>query len=211
MKALLWLLALPWLLIASEHKSMINIHLNGGGILSTKIVYQALNTAGQRVGMVRYENNGESVQMEIAASGLKPFEPKYFTEILRENGIILTKVMFRDKRWIMEFNAEGTQWNIPAITPDEGAQMEKSLMSNWFSVNQSSAISIEAPYGNKWYPDVAVLDSSMRILSSIREFTPRERLDFSLPKEAMYLKVSNTNGMKLLKEGMWIEHSESGR
>lgn len=209
MKAFVWLLALPWLLIAREHKSMMNIHLNGGGILSTKIVYQALNTSGQRVGMLRYENDGESTQMEMVTSGIKPFEPKYFTEVLRENGIVLTKGIFRDKKWIMEFNAAAAQWNIPAITLDEGAQMEKTLTSNWFVVNQSRAISIEAPYGNKWYPDVAVLDSSMRVLSSIREFTPRERLEFSLPEEAMYLKVSNANGMKLLKEGMWIEHSES--
>lgn len=190
---------------------MMDIHLNGGGILSTKIVYQALNTSGQRVGMVRYENDGESIRMELVASGIKPFEPKYFAEVLRENGIILTKGIFRDKRWIMEFNTEAAQWSIPSITPDEGAQMEKSLTANWFVVNQSNAITIEAPYGNKWYPDVAVLDSSMRILSSIREFTPRERLDFSLPEEAMYLKVSNANGMKLLKEGMWIEHSDTGR
>ncbi len=209
MKAFFLLLAFSCFLIASEHKSMINVHLTGGGVLSTKIIYQALNAIGMRAGMLRYEDDGESVQMEMTVSGIKPFEPKSFTEILRENGLILTKGTFRDKQWFMEFNTAQIQWNIPAITPDEGAQMEKSFTPNWFIVNQAKAISIEAPYGNKWYPEVAVLDSSMQVLFSIREFTSKERLNFTLPEEAMYLKVSNANGMTLLKEGMWIESAES--
>jgi hypothetical protein len=208
-KAFYWLVVFPWLLIASEHQNRVDIRLIGGGILSTKIVYQALNTVGQRVGMLRYENDGESVEMEMVVSGTKPFDPKYFTDILRENGVILTKGTIRNKRWNMEFNAAVIQWNIPAITLNEGAQMEKSLTANWFVVNQSRVISIDAPYSGKWYPEVAVLDSSLHVLSSIREFASRERLSFSLPEDAMYLKVSNTNGMKLLKEGVWIEASDS--
>lgn len=211
MKPLVWMVIFTFLLQAGDTKTDIDLRILNGNILSSKIIIQALGSAGQRVNIHRYKSDIDTTQMEISVSGRKIFDPKYFSEILRENGLILTKGTTRNKRWIMEFNAAATHWNIPVITPNESAQMEKSLTSNWYIVNQSSVISIEAPYGNKWYPDVAVLDSSMRVLSSIREFIPRERLDFSLPAEAMYLKVSNTNGMKLLKEGMWIEHGESER
>lgn len=211
MKPLVWMMFFACSLLAGDAKAEIDLRVAHGSTLSSKIILQALSSSGQRVTVHRYKSDSDMTLMEISLSGRKAFDPRNFSDVLGENGLILTKGTIRDKRWLMEFDGSQIHWNIPAITPDEGAQMEKSLTSNWFSINQSSVISIEAPYGNKWYPDVAVLDSSLRVLSSIREFTPREQLVFSLPEGAMYLKVSNANGMKLLKEGMWIEHGNEGR
>ncbi len=211
MKPLALLIFFACSLLAGDVKSEMDLRVIHGSTLSSKIILQTLGAAGQRVTVHRYKSDSDTTLMELSLSGRKAFDPRNFSEILGENGLVLTKGTIRDKRWQMEFDASQIHWNIPAITPDEGSQMEKSFTSNWFTVNQASVISIEAPYGNKWYPDVAVLDSALRVLSSMREFTPREQLTFSLPEGAMYLKVSNANGMKLLKEGMWIEHGNEGR
>jgi hypothetical protein len=162
---------------------------------------------GQHVNMHRYENDGQTVEMDIILSGRKAFYPKYFGEFLRENGMAITKASLKNKNWYLEIDASNAVWNIPSITVDEGAQLEKSTLHHWYTVDQAKAISIEAPYGGKWYPDVAVMDSKMQVLVSFRAFTSRDQMSFALPEGAVYLKVSSTNGMKLLKEGMWIEHA----
>jgi len=210
-KLLIWFVIFTLSLVAGDTKTDVTLQVAHGSILSSKIIVQALNTIGQRVSIHRYESDGEMIRMEISLSGRKAFDPKYFSDILRENGVMITTGAVRDKKWTIEIDASSVVWQIPAITPDEGGQMEKSIIPTWFVVNQSRALTIEAPYGNKWYPDIAVLDANMNVLSSLRSFKAQERMSFSLPEGAMYLKVANTNGMKLLKEGMWIEHATDGR
>jgi len=210
-KLLIWFVIFTLSLVAGDTKTDVTLQVAHGSILSSKIIVQALNTIGQRVSIHRYESDAEMIRMEISLSGRKAFDPKYFSDILRENGVMITTGAVRDKKWTIEIDASSVVWQIPAITPDEGGQMEKSIIPTWFVVNQSRALTIEAPYGNKWYPDIAVLDANMNVLSSLRSFKAQERMSFSLPEGAMYLKVANTNGMKLLKEGMWIEHATDGR
>lgn len=207
MKLLVWFVIFTFSLVAADIKAEVNLQVIRGGILSTKIITQAFNTIGQRVNIHHYESYGEMTRMGISLSGRKVFDLKYFNEILRDNAMIITAGIVHEKTWSFKIDASSVLWQIPAITTDEGAQMEKMVVPAWFTVNQSSALTIEAPYGNKWYPEIAVLDANMEVLSSLRTFKSQETMSFTLPDGAMYLKVANTNGMKLLKEGMWIENS----
>lgn len=206
-KVLFFLLIFLLSLGAAENKAELHLQVAKGGIVSTKILSSALQTMGQHVNIHRYENDGQTVEMDIILSGRKAFDPKYFGEFLRENGMAITKASLQNKNWYLEMDASDAVWNIPSITVDEGAQLEKSTLHHWYTVDQAKAISIEAPYGGKWYPDVAVMDSKMQVLVSFRAFTSRDQMSFALPEGAKYLKISSTNGMKLLKEGMWIEHA----
>lgn len=201
-----WFLIFPLLLNATDTQKFF-IHLLHADRVATKVVIQAFHNAGQKVLIERYLRDGEDIVMEMVVQGTKPFDSKRFGEIVRDNGIVITKGSSQKHEWKITMDASAIRWNVPEITPDEGFQLEKSSVSGWFVINRSSAITIEAPYGNQWYPDVAVLDQNMEVLVSLRAFKPQERLSFELPSEAMYLKVSSTNGMKLLKEGMWIEHA----
>lgn len=206
-KTYIGLFFLPVLLLGAEYKSSLNITMQHANRVAARIIVQALTTLGQRFTIHRYDRDDQTVQMSISMNGTRPFEPKYFGEILRENALVVSKGSVKNNQWTIVLDASDLKWNVSAITPDEGAQMEKSALSSWFVINQATAINIEAPYSGKWYPDVAILDSNMEVLSSLREFKPQEKLTFALPSGAMYMKVSSTNGMKLLKEGMWIEHA----
>ncbi len=193
------------MLKATENRSELHLYLLNGGVVATKIIIGALNTMGQRVNLYRYVDNVQNIEMEMTLSGRKAFDPKSFKEHLGESGIILTKGSVKNKSWNLELEGGSVIWNIPSITLDEGAQVGKSPFPSWYKVNGVQAISIEPPYSGHWYPDIAAMDASMNVLGSLRIFTPRDQMSFSLPEGSIYLKVSSTNGMKLLKEGMWIE------
>ena len=199
------LLILFLTLKAAENKSELHLHILNGDVVSTKIIVSALNTMGQRTTIYRYTNDVQSSEMDISLSGRKAFDPKYFKELLDESGIVLTKGSVKNKSWSLEMNADQESWNISSITVDEGAQLEKSTLPFWYRVESIKEISIEPSYGGRWYPDIAVMDGNMNVLGSLRTFISRERMSFSLPEGSRYLKVSSTNGMKLLKEGTWIE------
>lgn len=194
-------------LAATESKNELHLQVLDGGIVSIKIIVSTLNSMGQLVNMVRCNNNGDLVEMDILLSGRKAFEPKYFRELLGESGIKVTKGSVQNKKWTLEMDASFARWNLPSISRNEGAQLGKSTLPFWYDVENARGISIEAPYGGKWYPDIAVMDASMNVLGSLRTFVSRDQMNFSLPNGSRYLKVSSANGMKLLKEGMWIEHT----
>jgi len=205
-KLVVWLYVLLAILHGKENQQILDIHCSNGTILSTKIILQALQTTGQKVKIIQTVRDEQGIHLELIASGIKPFEGRYFSEILSENGILLTKATVKEKKWLLLLDASQSRWDIPKVSPDEGSGMDKSSNASWFRVDESSALTIEAPYAGKWYPEIALFDASMTVLESVREFTPKARLDFSLPQGATYLKVSNSNGMKLLKEGTYIEH-----
>lgn len=206
MKYFVWLCFLLTILNSQENQQTLDIYCPSGTILSTKILLQALQTTGQKVKITQTVRDERGIRLQLTASGNKPFEGRYFSEILKENGMLLTKATVKEKKWLLIVDASQARWEIPKISSDEGAQMEKSSNPNWFRVDESTALSIAAPYNGKWYPEIALLDASMNVLATVREFTPKAKLDFSLPQGAMYLKVSNANGMRLLKEGTYVEH-----
>jgi len=205
-KQLFWLSLFLVLLNGKENQQVLNLHCQSGTVISTKIILQALQTMGQKVKITQTIRDEQGVYLELTTSSNKPFESRYFGEILQEHGIFLTKVTIKDKKRLLILNASQARWEIPKISPDEGAQVEKTLAANWFRVDESSALTIEAPYSGKWYPEIALFDASMTLLASVREFIPKAKMEFSLPQGTTYLKVSNANGMKLLKEGTYIEH-----
>lgn len=190
---------------AKEIKSDLHLNVTYGGSLSTVIVGHVLGSMGFKADIHRFSNIDEMTQMELVLYAKKPFDPKAFTQELNAHHIMVRHAELQNREWTMELDASQASWNLPAITQDEGAQVERTNVPVWFKVNQTVGIAVEAPYNSKWYPEIAVLDDKMNVLASLKESTSTDRMAFLLPERAMYLKVSNANGMKMLKEGMWIE------
>lgn len=205
MKIFFLLLTVVLSVAAKEIKSNIHLNVNHGGLLSTIIVQHVLGSMGYKANIHRLSNVNETVEMDIILHAKKQFDPKIFAEELSLHQITVRNGQIKKQQETIELDAADALWNVPAITEDEGAQIERTSVASWFRVNNTSAIAIEAPYGHKWYPEIAVLDNTMQTLISAKESVSQDRITFQLPEHAVYLKVSNTNGMKMLKEGMWIE------
>lgn len=204
MKRLLYTLLLTSSLAFADVKNDMHITVVQGGMLSTAIIGQLFSSMGLKAQMHRFEGTEGMVEIDCTLYSKRGFDPKAFSDALSEHQIIVKSGEFKNKLWTLNLDASQAFWNLSPISEDEGAQLERQAFPYWFVVNKAQSISIEAPYGNKWYPDVAVFDSNMQVLAAFREFKSQDRFAFKLPENAMYLKVSNANGMKMLKEGTWV-------
>lgn len=204
MKRLLYALLLTYSLALGDTKSNMHVIISQGGLLSSAIVQEIFGLMGFKANIHRFISTDGFVEMNFTLYGKKAFDPKGFSAALNEHQIMVKSGQFKNNQWTIGLDASQTFWNLTSISEDEGAQLERRALPYWFVVNKAQGIFIEAPYGNKWYPEVAIFDSNMQVLASFREFKAHDRLNFKLPENAMYLKVSNTNGMKMLKEGMWV-------
>ncbi|MDD5210893.1 MAG: hypothetical protein PHV62_00630 [Sulfuricurvum sp.] len=204
MKRLLYALLLTYSLALGDMKSDVHLTISQGGLLSSAIIQQVFGSMGFKADMHHFVSTDGMVEMDCTLYGKKAFDAKGFSAALSEHQIMIKFGQFKNKQWMIGLDASQAFWNLASISEDEGAQLEKRAFSYWFVVNKAQGISIEAPYGNKWYPEVAVFNRNMQVLASFREFKSHDRLNFKLPENAIYLKVSNANGMKMLKEGTWV-------
>lgn len=187
------------------------ITFSGEPTLSIRTITQAFNAVGYKFDIDALAVHNSVGDLHGTAIGNKAFNPAALGENLKEQGIRIERAHFDTKGLTLVLDTQNALWNIPLLGSDEGSELKKVNSAQWFRVEEGQHIRIEPPYAGKWYPDIAVLDSSMQVLSSFRSSESKEEFQFELPQGAYYLKISNAQGMKVLKEGMWIESMSPGR
>lgn len=203
------LLLTPLALLAAQFK--VHIALSGDPLVGITAFSHTLNTLGYKYQIETLSTQNSLTNIDGTVIGLKPLIPLALTENLQDEGIKLLYARMNQGTMELGIDVTSAVWNIQALGIDEGMQMPRSNLPYWFRVEPAQEIHIEPPYGGKWYPDVSVLDASMHVLSTYRLDKSMDELKFSLPDGSYYLKVSNSNGMKLLREGMWVESMSLGR
>lgn len=206
-----WLLSFGIVSSVLSASLNVGVHFEGKELGTLRILSQAFNTIGYKLEVESFSCGDGQWELEAKALGNRVFNPSALAENLKEQGVGIVHARYEGERLILALNSQNTLWNTPLLGADEGIELKKASTPQWFRVEEGQTIRIEPPYTGKWYPDIAVLDAHMRILSSYRSREFKGELQFELPLGARYLKVSNAQGMKVLKEGMWIESMSLGR
>lgn len=212
MKALKILLLLPVFAFALQSNPIkTEVSFTGEPLLAIKLLQHAFGTVGYRLEIEHFSVGNGSGFVKGSAVGMRAFDPRVLVENLQDGGIKAENV--RGEKGVLKLSMDttGGEWGIAVIGTDEGAELQRVNTPQWYRIQHGQTIRIEPPFVGKWYPDIAVFDRTMRPLYSFRSSKPREELSIELPEGAFYLKVSNVWGMKVLKEGMWIESISPGR
>jgi len=202
MNRFLTLFFLPLLLYGES----LNTHVTfkGEAILSLRTVTQAFNTVGYKLDIGSFDFQNNSGELSAIAIGNKPFSISGLDENLKNEGIQIEKISLDNNDLALVVDTQGSIWNT-LLLQEEGVELKHVNTAQWFRIGKAQHIRIQPPYTGKWYPEIAILDQSMHLISSFRGADSKEELQLEVPDGAYYLKVSNVQGMKMLKEGMWIE------
>lgn len=171
---------------------------------ASKVLQQFLSSNGYQGEIQRFSFDGTISEIQIRIKGKKGYDPKRFMEELKERSIRIRSSHTHNQQWYLNLDMGEAILDIPSINEDSSSQMNRSIYPYWFDVSGARYITIEAPYGGAWYPEIAVMDTDLRVLHSSKQIQSQHRMVFELPDGSHYLKVSNAQGMHLLKEGMWV-------
>jgi len=209
MKYLILLFFFPLFLLATSFN--VQISFSGEPALAVKTISNAFYALGYRFDIHSINTENSSGELQGTAAGNKPISASLLAEGFKEQGIEIESERSDQKTLIMSVNVQNALWNVPLLGSDEGTELKRSYSAQWFRVDEGQSIRIEPPYGSEWYPDIAVFDKAMHLLYSQQSHETKETFEAELPSGAYYLKVSNLQGMKVLREGMWIESKSLGR
>lgn len=212
-KGVLWIvLLLPIGVLGGQLSQLqVRIELRADPLVGLTTLAHTFKSLGYRMQIDTISTRNSVSQIEAVIIGQKPLNPTVLAENFQEEGIKLVYARMNEGKLELGIDATAAVWNLQILGADEGIGLERSSSPYWLRVTEGQTIRIEPPYGVKWYPDVSVMDASMRILFSERSENSANELKLPLPEGAYYLKISNTNGMKSLKEGMWVESMSEGR
>lgn len=209
MKIILLLWLFPLVFFAGTIQS--NISVEGDPLVAFRTITQGFYSVEYKLENESFEQSGEVLKWRAKAIGNKGLNLVQLGEYFKEQGFIITRIELSKGELYLDLNGYNAHWNIAELGQDEATEIKKVSNPQWFRVRGSQIIRLESPYTTKWYPDIAILDEQMNLVSSLRSHEEKDELEFELPKEAYYLKVSHSQGMKLLKEGMWVESKSLGR
>ncbi|MDD2951093.1 MAG: hypothetical protein PHU29_09920 [Sulfuricurvum sp.] len=209
MKRLFLFLFFPYILWGYSINTQITF--TGEPMVSLRTITQAFNILGYKFDISALSVQNGYGNIEGIASGNRVFTPEVLGENLKEQGIQIDSAHADQNGLILVLNTQSAIWNTTLLGSDEGSELKRVNSAQWFRVEQGQNIRIVAPYTSKWYPEIAVLDISMHVLDSFRSLEPKDEYQFELPQNAYYLKISNAQGMKVIREGMWIESMSQGR
>ncbi len=187
------------------------IGFTGEPTVSLRTITQAFNAIGYRFDVKLLTVDNGRGELQGSAVGNRTFMPAVLGENLKEQGIRIDSAHVDQNGIALIVNTQNALWSVPLLGSDEGTELKRMNGAQWLRVEEGQSIRIQPPYAGKWYPEIAVLDASMHLLASYRSLEPKEEFQSELPPAAYYLKISNIQGMKVLKEGMWIESMSLGR
>jgi hypothetical protein len=192
--------------------SSLNTHITftGEPIVALRTIHNAFNSIGYRLDIQMFSAGSTSGELSAIAIGNRAFNGAALAENLKEENIRIEKARLEAQELDLILDVQDAKWNILTLGSDEGTELKRVAVPQWFQVNHAQRIRIAPPYVGKWYPDVAILNEKMDVVYSYRSSEPKEEWEIELPQGAFYLMVSNAQGMKMMKEGMWIE-SLNGR
>lgn len=181
------------------------MNFKGESALSLRTIQHAFASVGYRLEPEDFKAEQSQGELSGKAIGNKGFHAAGVMDTLKKSRIRIEKWDFAAKTLTATLDTREGIWNLDVISQEDGAELKRLNAAQWFRLEGGGVIRIQPPYVGKWYPDVAVFDAGLELLSSIRSSEPKEELEFELPPDACYLKISNVQGMRVLKEGMWIE------
>lgn len=209
MKRFIFLFSFPLFLFGTTISTQITF--TGEPMVSLRTIVQAFNAIGYKLDVESLSVQSSTGDLRATVMGNRPFDPAVLAENLKEQNIRIDLAHLDGNILTLGLDTQKALWNIPLLGSDEGTELKRSGNAQWFRVDEGQHIRIQSPYGSDWYPEIAVLDASMHMLYSLRSLSSEDEFRFELPSGGSYLKLSNTQGMKVLREGMWIESMSPGR
>lgn len=187
------------------------IAIKGEPLKGYKIVQQAFQDIGYRFEPLKVDKTSESENFTGRVSGFKPFDFVMLQALLTEEGVQVEQAVLENETLVLGVNVSQSEWKVPVLDAHGGEELPRSSSPFWFKVTPGDVLRFEPPYEGKWYPDIVFLDSQLRVVYAYQSSEPKSELEVDVPQDGFYMKVSNLQGMKLLRNGMWIQSVSSAQ
>lgn len=190
----------------------IKVNFKTGG--NAQFFVKLLRDTLQSIGYYRYfttlaqrDNNTFLWQIELKSE--YAIDPTVLQQALNKRFCFITHMQrITPTRWNYTIDIGHAKLSLLEIDTLEQVMLRKSLRPYWINISKGKKLTIYSQRGDSWFPDIALFDKSMHLLKVYKRKERTRELSLYLPKDAIYIKISDLymqrnikHGLKLLLEG----------
>ena len=106
--------------------------------------------------------------------------------------------------WHYQIDMNNAHLNLKSLTNGKSVHFKRSLYAHWLDVSKTKQIVVTSLRGNNWFPYIAYYDKSMRLLKVYKRDQKTWEITLNIPRDTMYVKVSDMYTLKNIKDGLKI-------
>lgn len=107
-------------------------------------------------------------------------------------------------KWHYHIDMSRANLDLRRLSDGEEVTFVRSLDAHWLDVSGVKSVTIWSLKGNNWYPYIAFYDSSLRLLDVYKRDRRSRQVAVPLPKDAVYMKISDLYSLKNIKDGLRV-------
>lgn len=132
-------------------------------------------------------------------------DPILLKEQLNKRGCDIIDLERRDTySWHYQIDMNGAHLNVKQLTHGKTVHFKRSLYAHWLDVSKTKQIVVTSLKSNNWYPYIAYYDASLRLLKVYKRDKKTWQITLNIPRDTMYVKVSDLYTLKNIKDGLKI-------
>ncbi len=191
---------------------MIQVTFQTGG--NAQFFIKLLRDTLRSIGYYRYfttqsKRDNSSFTWQIQFKSEYVIDPVVLEEALKKRNCTISSIRrIKADDWSYSIDIENANLSLEQLYPNQQMVLKKSLRPYWVDISLGQKLSIHSIEDDAWYPDVAIFDEKMRLLKVYKRKQRTKELVFYLPKESVYMKISDVftqgnikHGLQLLLEG----------
>ncbi len=180
---------------------------NGEALYFVKIIEDALQNMGYYNYLLEDAmlDNSEFV-WKIKLTSEYIMDPTVFKKELSKNNAFLVNIeRLSATQWKYSIDISNARLNAYKLSSNKTLKLKRSQYAYWIDVRYSSVLNVSSLNRNHWYPYIAIYDKRLRLLDIVKKDKAMQRIRFTLPKDAAYVKLDDIYTMKNIKDGLQIE------
>ncbi len=194
------------LFFESPREFTLNFKTSGSPLFFVKIMGDTLRS----IGYYRYVTTASNLDASeftwsINLTSEYATDPLVLNKELQKKGCNIIDIERNSAyEWTYVVDIEGGFLDIQKLQSDKKVTLKRSLYEHWLDVSKIKKLEIVSSSRNHWYPYIAYYDSSLHLLQIIKKTKVYADIQLQIPKNASYIKISDTNTLKNVKDELLL-------
>jgi len=187
-------------------KIYLDFKTGGNALFFTKLINDALRSLGYyRYLDLKASSNEESFERSIMVNSEYAPDPVLLSKVLEKIGCTIVNISREDKaHWKYEIDISNAKLDVQSINGSEKLKLRQSRNDYWLRLNSIKKIRLRSIQGNNWYPYVTFYDKNLHLLQIYKKDERTKKITFALPKDTVYIKISDLYQLANLRKGLNI-------
>jgi len=149
---------------------------------------------------------GEGFRWSVAYTAASAPDPVRLVERFARRGVRVEAIERLDAaRWRYRLDMRDATLPATKIVPGESRRIVRPVRPLWLGVAGVRRLTIRELPGSHWYADVVVYDKMLHILSMKQNDTRTRYVRLRLPKEAVYVKITDRFTLENIRSGLRVD------